>query len=187
MNKIWKELWGKVSLIAFFMGWYAVMTFIGCLLGDFMMVDCCDFFLWWMLGDFMWFFCVFLWFYVGWFFGDDGLLWFYVEWFLGRFRWNDCFKFGLQVWQVGLCKMGEPHSKYIYMRIGCRLGLIPVSAHPGLYGSRPHHAPIKRKELPTLVHGWGQLELGDHKVQHLHVDPRRANPFIIYIYYIRTT
>ena len=41
----------------------------------------------------------------------------------------------------------------IYMRIGCRLGLIPVSAHPGLYGSRPHHAPIKRKELPTLVHG----------------------------------
>ena len=42
---------------------------------------------------------------------------------------------------------------YIYMRTGCRLGLIPVSAHPGLYGSRPHHAPIKRKELPTLVHG----------------------------------
>ena len=38
-------------------------------------------------------------------------------------------------------------------RIGCRLGLIPVSARPGLYGSRPHHAPIKGKELPTLVHG----------------------------------
>ena len=38
-------------------------------------------------------------------------------------------------------------------RIGCRLGLIPVSARPGLYGSRLHHAPIKGKELPTLVHG----------------------------------
>ena len=127
------------------------------------------------------FFCVFLWFYVGWFFGDDGLLWFYVEWFLGRFRWNDCFKFGLQVWQVGLCKMGEPHSKYIYMRIGCRLGLIPVSAHPGLYGSRPHHAPIKRKELPTLVHGWGQLRRSQSTTSTRR--PEEGKPFHnIYIY-----
>ena len=35
------------------------MKFIGCLLGDFMMVDCCDFFV--MIGWLI-------------FFGDDGLL-----------------------------------------------------------------------------------------------------------------
>jgi hypothetical protein len=67
------------------------MKFIGCLLGDFIMVDCCDFFVM-----------------IGW-------LIFLVMMGCYDFMLNDCFKFGLQVWQVGLCKMGEPHSKYIYI------------------------------------------------------------------------